>query len=83
MHRYFKCKKLKKLKNKHREYQKYEQKHLLQRVSSDPSVQSNLPSQTSLFGIQSPFEQVAWSRAHAVGGRVGGGTSVKQKHTLH
>lgn len=50
---------------------------LLHRVSSDPSVQSNLPSQTSLFGIQSPFEQVAWSRAQAVGGRVGGGTSIK------
>jgi len=33
--------------------------YLLHRISSDPSVQSNLPSQTYDLGIQSPLLQVA------------------------
>lgn len=35
------------------------QSYLLHRISSDPSVQSNLPSQTYDLGMQSPLLQVA------------------------
>lgn len=46
--------------------------YLLHRISSDPSVQSNLPSQTYDLGIQSPLLQVAWSYWHTCGGLVTG-----------
>lgn len=41
----------------------------LQLDSSDPSLQSGLPLQSALFGIQSPFMHVASCGEQAVGGR--------------
>jgi hypothetical protein len=49
--------------------------YLLQRISSDPSEQSNLPSHTTCLLIHSPLEQVASLSLQALGGRVGGGVS--------
>jgi hypothetical protein len=46
--------------------------YLLHRFSSEPSVQSYLPSQTRFLEMQSPFEQVACCSPQA-GGRVGVG----------
>lgn len=45
---------------------------LLQRISSDWSEQSKSPSHTAVFGMHSPFMQVASLTPQAVGGRVVG-----------
>lgn len=56
---------------------------LLQRISSEPSVQSSLPLHTYDLGIHSPLLQVASSYWHAWGLLVDGGSTVQRTKVMN